>query len=53
MRWATIRAEAGTRAVRVDGDTLVELSARDVGELLASDTNPRETGTAHDAATAG
>ena len=39
MRLATIRTlgrpEAGTRAVRVDGDTLVDLGAADLGELLA------------------
>ena len=52
MRLATIRTDQGTRAARVDGDTLIELDARDVGELLASDTTPRETGTTHDAATA-
>jgi acylpyruvate hydrolase len=34
MRLATIRTGDGTHAVRVDGDTLVELDARDVGDLL-------------------
>ena len=52
MRWATIRTEAGTRAVRVDGDTLVELDAHDVGELLARGGEALETGATHDAATA-
>jgi len=57
MRFATIRTgDHGTRATRVDGDTLIELDARDVGELLArADTDtgtPRETGTTHDVATA-
>jgi acylpyruvate hydrolase len=52
MRWATIRTETGTRAVRVDGDTLVELAARDVGELLARGGEALEMGTTHDAATA-
>ncbi|AQZ60683.1 Fumarylacetoacetate hydrolase family protein [[Actinomadura] parvosata subsp. kistnae] len=36
MRLATIRTSDGrTRAVRVDGDALVDLGAADVGELLA------------------
>jgi acylpyruvate hydrolase len=52
VRWATIRTETGTRAARVDGDTLVELAARDVGELLARDGDVRETGTTHDLETA-
>jgi acylpyruvate hydrolase len=52
MRWATIRTNDGTRATRVDGDALVELAARDVGELLASDGDAHETGTTHDVATA-
>src|SRR6476646_2838827 len=55
MRFATIRTGNTTHAARVDGDTLIELDARDVGELLAradTDTAPRETGTTHDAATA-
>jgi acylpyruvate hydrolase len=34
MRLATIRTGDGTHAVRVDGDTLIELDARDVGDLL-------------------
>ncbi len=37
MKLATIRTEAGTRAVRVDGDTLVDLGAADLGEFLARD----------------
>jgi acylpyruvate hydrolase len=52
MRYATIRTSDGTRAARVDGDTLVELDARDVGELLAGNGDARETGTAHDLASA-
>jgi acylpyruvate hydrolase len=36
MKLATIRVGDGTRAVRVDGERLVEVGARDVGELLAS-----------------
>ncbi len=50
MRFATIRTERGTRAARIDGDALVELDARDVGELLARDDDARETGAVHDAA---
>jgi len=52
MRWATIRTPDGTRAARVDGDTLVELDTRDVGELLARGRDVRETGTTHDVGTA-
>ncbi len=51
MRLATIRTPACTHAVRVDGDTLVELDARDVGELLARG-QAAETGARHDLATA-
>jgi len=36
MKLATIRTDAGTAAVRVDGDTATEVGARDVGELLAA-----------------
>lgn len=35
MRLATARTPAGTRAVRVDGDTLVDLGAPDLGAFLA------------------
>ena len=35
MKLATIRTTEGTRAVRVDGDTLVDLGAADLGEFLA------------------
>ena len=35
MRFATIRTGAGTTAARLDGETLVQLDAADVGELLA------------------
>jgi len=31
MKLATIRTDEGTRAVRVDGDTLVDLDAPDPG----------------------
>jgi acylpyruvate hydrolase len=34
VRYATIRTGDGTHAARVEGDVLVELDARDVGELL-------------------
>ena len=34
MRLATVRTGDGTHAARVEGDTLVELDATDVGELL-------------------
>lgn len=37
MKLATIRTAGGTRAVRVDGDTLVDLGAADLGEFLARD----------------
>jgi len=36
MRFATIRTGAGTTAARLDGDTLIQLDASDVGELLAA-----------------
>ena len=35
MRLATIRTTDGTRAVRLDGETLVDLGVADLGELLA------------------
>ncbi len=47
MRLATIRTDTGTRAVRVDGDQLVELEFADVRELL------EEPDWAHLAAAAG
>jgi acylpyruvate hydrolase len=37
VRLATIRTGNTTRAVRVDGDTLVDLGAPDLGELLSRD----------------
>jgi acylpyruvate hydrolase len=37
MRLATLRIDGSTRAVKVDGDTLVDLGAADVGEFLARD----------------
>ena len=37
MKLATVRIEGRTRAVRVEGDTLVDLGALDLGELLARD----------------
>jgi acylpyruvate hydrolase len=52
MRWATVRTEDGTRAARVDGDTLVELAVADVGELLVRDGRAAETGARHELATA-
>jgi acylpyruvate hydrolase len=53
MRWATIRTGDGTHAARVEGDTLVELDARDVGELLSRGiVHASETGAEHDVATA-
>lgn len=36
MKLATLRTSAGTAAVRVNGDRLVEIGATDVGALLAS-----------------
>jgi acylpyruvate hydrolase len=51
VRLATIRTRDGTRAARVDGDTLVELDARDVGEVLERGGVP-QTGTTHDLASA-
>ncbi len=36
MRLATIRVNGATRAVRADGDTLTDLGAADLGELLAA-----------------
>lgn len=50
MRFATVRVDGGaaTRAVRVDGDTAVELDAPDVGALLAlRGGDVRETGRTH------
>lgn len=35
MKLATIRTPAGTRAVRLDGDRLIDLGAPDLGTLLA------------------
>lgn len=37
MKLATLRVDGGTRAVRLDGDTLVALGYPDVGALLAQD----------------
>jgi acylpyruvate hydrolase len=37
VKLATIRTDGGTRAVRMDGDGAVILSAADVGEILAHD----------------
>ncbi|MBA2254101.1 MAG: fumarylacetoacetate hydrolase family protein [Chloroflexi bacterium] len=36
MRLVTLRAQGGTRAARLDGDTVTELPFADVGELLRS-----------------
>jgi acylpyruvate hydrolase len=52
VRFATIRTPDGTRAARVEDDTLVELDARDVGELLARAGDAPETGTRYDVAAA-
>ncbi|MET7541428.1 fumarylacetoacetate hydrolase family protein [Streptomyces sp. NPDC005507] len=38
MKLATLRTSGTTRAVRLDGDTLVDLGFRDVGTLLQQDT---------------
>lgn len=38
MKLATVRTPAGTRAVRVDGDDLVDLGQPDVGTLLAQES---------------
>lgn len=54
MRLATIRTAGGTRAARIDGDAVVELSAPDVGALLASGAEPaavHAAGPVHDLAT--
>ncbi|WP_169945443.1 fumarylacetoacetate hydrolase family protein [Microbispora sp. H11081] len=37
MKLATLRVDGSTRAVRLDGDRLVDLGAADLGELLARD----------------
>ena len=37
MKLATIRTASGTRAVRLDGDALVDLGASDLGEFLRRD----------------
>ena len=37
MKLATIRTASGTRAVRLDGDALVDLGAADLGEFLRRD----------------
>jgi len=42
VRLATIRTERGTRAVRVEGDRVVELVVPDVGVLLASGVDPAD-----------
>jgi acylpyruvate hydrolase len=45
MRLATVRTGDGTHAARIEGDTLVELEAADVGELLrAGDQAPQLAG---------
>ena len=53
MRLSTIRTPAGTRAVRIDGDTAIETGHSDVGALL-SDVDWRRVaesayGAGHDA----
>jgi acylpyruvate hydrolase len=47
MRLATIRTDAGSAAVRIDGDTATEIGATDVGILL---TDPHWRELAHEAA---
>lgn len=37
MKLATVRVEGGTRAVRVDGDDLVDLGVADLGDFLAQE----------------
>ncbi|MGW0180938.1 fumarylacetoacetate hydrolase family protein, partial [Nocardia sp. NPDC003345] len=37
MKLATLRIDGGTRAVRLDGDTLVDLGYADLGALFAQD----------------
>ncbi|MEV1206254.1 fumarylacetoacetate hydrolase family protein [Microbispora rosea] len=37
MKLATLRVDGSTRAVRLDGDRLVDLGAADLGELLSND----------------
>ena len=37
MKLATLRVNGSTRAVRLDGDRLVDLGAADLGELFARD----------------
>lgn len=37
MKLATLRLDGGTRAVKLDGDVLTDLGARDVGALLSED----------------
>jgi acylpyruvate hydrolase len=41
MRLATIRTPSGTRAVRIEGETGIELPVADVGALLANPDWPR------------
>ena len=55
MKLATIRTEAGTTAVRLDGDTAVELDAADVGEVIRRGDGwqswaAAQPGTSHDLA---
>jgi len=54
VRIVARRTATGTRAARVDGDTVVELDAPDVGALLASGADPAaadSTGAVHEVAT--
>ncbi|MBA2701469.1 MAG: fumarylacetoacetate hydrolase family protein [Chloroflexi bacterium] len=44
MRLVTLRTETGTRAGRLDGDSIVELPFADVGELLRSGADWRDAG---------
>ncbi|WP_129842883.1 fumarylacetoacetate hydrolase family protein [Streptomyces sp. RFCAC02] len=53
MKLATLRTAGGTRAVRLDGDVLVDLGYADLGELFADDdwraTAAAATGATHPA----
>ncbi|WP_432872063.1 fumarylacetoacetate hydrolase family protein [Microbispora rosea] len=51
MKLATLRVDGSTRAVRVDGDRLVDLGAADLGELLSHDDWAARAAVDADAAT--
>jgi acylpyruvate hydrolase len=52
LRLATIRIDGSTRAVKADGDTLIDLGASDVGELLSHERWADRAATAATAAVA-